>query len=96
MRDRLRATYEHWLHLNGEGGIAHDMSDLILLPDDVDLASQLSLPKYMRTEKGKIQIESKKSMVARGVLSPDHADALILTFAPVPSRRGSTSTVGHW
>jgi hypothetical protein len=96
MRDRLRATYEHWLHLNGEGGIEHDLQDLILLPDDVDLASQLSLPQYMKTETGKIQIESKKSMAARGVLSPDHADALILTFAPVPVRRGSTSTVGHW
>lgn len=96
MRDRLRCTYEHWLHMNGEGGVSHDLADLILLPDDVNLAAELSLPRYMKTETGKIQIESKRSMAARGILSPDHADALILTFAPIPVRRGSTSTVGHW
>jgi len=95
VRDRLLCTYKHWLHMNGDGGIAYELEDLLLLPDDVNLAAELSLPRYMKTETGKVQIESKKAMLARGILSPDHADALILTFAPVPARRGSNSTTGH-
>lgn len=96
VRDKLRHTYEHWLHMNGDGGIQHELDDLLLLPDDSALAAELSLPRYMKMETGKIQIESKRSMATRGIASPDHADALVLTFAPTPVRHGSTRTVGHW
>ena len=94
VRDRLRRTYEHWLHYNGEDGVEHELDDLLLLPDDNALAAELSLPRYHKTETGKIQIESKKQMAARGVASPDHAEALVLTFAPRPARRGRARTVG--
>lgn len=96
VRDRLRRTYEHWLHYNGEGGLQHDVDDLLLLPDDNALAAELSLPRYTHTESGKIQIESKRQMATRGIASPDHFDALILSFAPRPARRGSRRAVGLW
>ena len=31
---------------------------------------------------GKIQIESKEALKRRGIPSPDHAEAFVLTFAP--------------
>ncbi|MEE8551524.1 MAG: terminase family protein [Gemmatimonadota bacterium] len=96
VRDRLRRTYEHWLHLAGEGGIQHELDDLLLLPDDSDLCSELSLPRYSFTETGKIQIESKRQLAARGIASPDSAEALILTYAPSPARKGSNRAVGLW
>jgi hypothetical protein len=96
VRDRLRRTYEHWLHIAGEGGIQHELDDLLLLPDDNGLCSELSLPRYTYTESGKIQIESKRQMAARGIASPDYAESLILTFAPAPARRGSNRAVGLW
>ena len=96
VRDRLRRTYEHWLHLAGEGGIQHELDDLILLPDDNELCSELSLPRYTYTESGKIQIESKRQLASRGIPSPDNAEGLILTYAPSPARRDSNRVVGLW
>ena len=49
--------------------------------DDAELASQLSTPKIERTGSGKIMIESKAKLAARGIKSPDRADAFVLTFA---------------
>jgi hypothetical protein len=50
------------------------------LPDDEELAGQLSAPKYKFDSAGRIVIESKEDMKKRGVDSPDRADALALTF----------------
>jgi hypothetical protein len=50
------------------------------LPDDEELAGQLSAPKYKFDSAGRIVIESKEDMKKRGVDSPDRADALCLTF----------------
>jgi phage terminase large subunit len=90
MRERFKATHQMVLFLEGlpreKGGIEHPASDLISIPDDtqgfdaVQLAAQLSQPKRMHNEKGKIVIETKPRMAARGLASPDHADALALTF----------------
>jgi hypothetical protein len=65
VRDRLRKTYEHWLHLSGAGGQPYELGDLLLLPDDPSLCGQLSLPRYAQTETGKIQIERKSQMACR-------------------------------
>jgi hypothetical protein len=54
------------------------------IPDDPDLASQLTDREYgyvMRDGRDAIQLESKKDMKKRGLSSPDIADALALTFA---------------
>jgi hypothetical protein len=86
-RERIKASYEKLLFLEGkEGGIDHPVSDLLILPDDSEgpdatlLASQLSIVKWSRNEKGKYMIEPKQKLASRGIASPDHADALVLTF----------------
>jgi len=83
LRDRLQKSHEHLLFLRGEeGGVEHPLDELLAMPDDPILIAQLSAPTWDRTNTGKIMIESKRAMAARGVLSPDYADALALTFAP--------------
>ncbi len=86
-RERIKASYEKLLFLEGKpGGIDHPVSDLLILPDESEgpdaaaLASQLSIVKWSRNEKGKYVIESKQKLASRGIASPDHADALVLTF----------------
>jgi phage terminase large subunit len=61
----------------------HNMSDHIAewdIPDDEDLVGQLTSRKFKMTSKGQIALESKDDMKARGLDSPDKADALSLAF----------------
>lgn len=51
------------------------------IPDDNVLCEQLGGPEYHIRLDGKTKVESKDDMRARNVTSPDHADALVLTFA---------------
>ena len=97
-REALRKTYEHWLFLEsgGTAGQLYPIDELLLLPDDANLCGQLSVPHYRKLDSGKIAVERKEQMKARGVASPDHADALMLTFAPEPERVHRASTVGSW
>jgi hypothetical protein len=53
----------------------------LALPDDDDLHRDLTQRQYGHTLKGAIHLETKKDMKARGVDSPDLADALALTYA---------------
>ena len=46
-----------------------------------DIEDDLISPEYFYTPKGKMQLESKEDMKARGLPSPDDGDALALTFA---------------
>jgi hypothetical protein len=56
-------------------------------PNDRFLKSDLISPKIKPDSRGTIFLESKKDMKARGLASPDAADAIALTFAyPVASR----------
>ena len=85
-RTALNRTFEHVAFLEGrEGGRQHPLGDLLALPagdpESDALCLQLSLVKWGRNEKGKIVIETKDQLRRRGIASPDHADALILTFA---------------
>jgi hypothetical protein len=83
MRERLQRTHEHWLHMTEQdGGKHHPLEDLLLLPDDDDLAVELSGPTWSLKAGGKLSVESKESLAARGVKSPDRAEALSLTFVP--------------
>lgn len=55
---------------------------------DGSLVEELTGPTYVINAGGAIMLESKESMMRRGVPSPDYADALALTFAyPIPSRK---------
>lgn len=61
-------------------GSSSDRTDGIAIdPSDEQLAAQLSSLKY-KYSAGRIQIESKKEMLARRMPSPDRADALMLAF----------------
>jgi hypothetical protein len=57
------------------------------IPADPTLRDELQAPETVPRLDGKIQIESKKDMKARGIPSPNRADALVLSFAfPVVKR----------
>lgn len=51
------------------------------IPDDQQLADDLTGLEYGYTTDNSILLEKKEHMRARGLASPDHADALALTFA---------------
>jgi phage terminase large subunit len=48
---------------------------------DDEQIQQMSTIRYEHTSRGQVQIESKEDMVARGVPSPDEAEAVMLAFA---------------
>lgn len=52
-----------------------------VLPQDPVLRDELQAPEIVPRMDGKMQIESKKDIKARGIPSPNRADALILSFA---------------
>ena len=54
----------------------------VALPWDERLRDDLCAPRYDFTSDGRLIVESKAQMRSRGLLSPDRADALCLTFAP--------------
>ena len=57
------------------------------IPPDRQLKTDLTAPQQKPNSSGSIQLESKKEMKARGLASPDAADALACTFAyPVANR----------
>jgi hypothetical protein len=49
--------------------------------DDEDLIGELTTPKYSIQSNGRIKVEGKRELKARGVKSPNLADAWLLTFA---------------
>lgn len=57
------------------------------LPDDSELVNELSAPTYHFDNRGRLLLEKKDDLKARGQPSPDKADSLALTFAqPVASK----------
>lgn len=87
MRLALKRTHEVV-----EGDADHDPATCLSLPDetpdDAELTSQMKQPRWEKDTSGRIQIESKQDMQSRGVPSPDHADALMQTFAPIDQDNG--------
>lgn len=55
--------------------------DIDLDPNDDDLAAELAGLKFKTNSRGQIIIESKDDMRARGLSSPDRADAVMLALA---------------
>jgi len=56
----------------------------ISLPDNEELVADLSALRYVFTQDGRIQLESKDDVRKRLGRSPDRADAVALAFAPEP------------
>lgn len=77
LRRRFEKTYEYV-----EQGADHKMDDLISISDDPDLVTELTQLHYEIMDSGKIKIESKKKLAARGIKSPNKAESLILCMAP--------------
>lgn len=67
------------------GAAAHPIESLIAIPDDPILVAQLTAPKIEYRSKGSagevLAIESKQRMRARGVRSPDRANAIMIALA---------------
>ena len=61
--------------------------DLIAIPRDDELVSQLLGLRYDVTSAGQVKMESKSALRRRGARSPDKADALALAFMEPPSLR---------
>lgn len=53
-------------------------------PADEDLQAQITNIKWEPDSSGRIQIETKKDMAKRGVPSPDHADAAMMSVVKPP------------
>lgn len=70
LRDELWVRCREWLE-----------SRSVRLPRDDQLRDDLVAPRYSFLSDGRLQVESKNLMRARGLASPDSADALIHTFA---------------
>ena len=82
-RERFKATYETWLWATGKpGGIQHPVEDLIFLPDHEQLCKEMTVLTWYERPGGKIAIERKEDLTARGIPSPDYYDAFVLTLVP--------------
>jgi hypothetical protein len=69
MRAYMWGKAKEWLLLGG------------LPKEDEKLADQLALPGYHTNQSGKLVIESKADIQARGEQSPDDADSFVMTWA---------------
>jgi nucleoid-associated protein YgaU len=63
-------------------------------PDYTRLRAELTAPTYRLSSAGKVQIESKDEMKARGLPSPDLADAFCLAIYARSRARRRTSSFG--
>ena len=71
-------------------GLMRDWLSGGCIPDMQELKDDLTGPEYGFQKNGdKIALESKDTMKARGLSSPDHADALACTFAVKVARKDS-------
>lgn len=89
MRAFMYAKAKEWLLLGS-------------LPDEDKLCEDLCIPGYHLNQSGKLVLESKADIQARGEASPDDADAFVLTFAqpvavpPVGSARPAYRPASAW
>ena len=82
-----------WLNRRAElWGTMREWLKTASIPADKMLKSDLTGVKSKPTSSGVIQLESKKDLKARGLASPDAADALAVTFAFPVAHRTSRQT----
>lgn len=85
LRDRFEATY-HAIQRHDQGLMINiDPDDLISISSTckhlMQLQAELSRPRRIWSKNGKIQVESKKEMKARGVESPGLFDAAVIAYS---------------
>lgn len=77
------------------------------IKDDSETVAQLSTRKYFMASNGKLELESKKEMKKRGLVSPDRADAMALSVylgkikkytvvAPSKNERSNLGKLSYW
>jgi len=76
IRKRFEKTFLHKNNIK-----YFPVEEMISIPSHVGLIEELSNPLMLHNDQGKIGIESKKAMKARGIPSPNYADALAYMFA---------------
>ena len=86
MRDRFEAAYNVRQQIESGGvALAVDVDTIISIDstcvNHFELVAELSRPKRIYTNNGKIKVESKKEMKARGVESPNLFDACMMAIA---------------
>lgn len=94
---RERDRYENWISEAWDGmGLrlnenlscyVQGISDSVELPKDEELASQLVARRYFVNSKGKIELEKKDQMKKRIGVSPDCADAVLLSFNSISTTK---------
>jgi len=100
MRDRFEAAYEVRKQIEAGGvAITVDLEKIISIDstcvNHFELVAELSRPRRVFSENGKIQVESKKAMKSRGVQSPNLFDACMMsiaTKAPSPTANKNYTT----
>jgi len=86
LRDRFEAAYNIRMQIE-KGGVVLSSSceDIISIDSECknffELIAELSRPKRLYTNTGKIKVESKKEMKARNVESPNLFDTCMMAFA---------------
>ncbi|PHS09396.1 MAG: TerL protein [Blastopirellula sp.] len=92
LRNRFKASYDVRMQIESGGvAVGVDVEEIISIDSTClhafELIAELSRPKRIYTNNGKIKVESKKEMKARGVESPNLFDACIMVNAvKAPSR----------
>ena len=77
------------------------------IKDDSETVAQLSTRKYFMASNGKLELESKKEMKKRGLVSPDRADAMAISVylgkikkytvvAPSKNERSNLGKLSYW
>lgn len=97
--DGLSFTGQHERYANKRAELYGQLSQALkaglALPDIADLTTDLTAIEYGFNARDEIQLEKKEQMKARGLGSPDLADALALTYAyPVVAGAGATRFAG--
>lgn len=75
LRRRFEKVYERVNNIK-----QHPIDECISIINDPELISEVSRPKRLKTNAGKILVESKAAMRARGIPSPNRLDGLNLAF----------------
>jgi hypothetical protein len=71
------------MHFRAKKWLVSENGKLVITENEGDGFLELKVINYKETSTGKLQMEPKADMGARGIQSPDTVDALILTFVTV-------------
>ena len=80
-------SMEMWYHMK-------DFLKTGSIPNDDDLIGQLSVRKFFLTSKDQLRLETKDQLKSRSISSPDRADGVILTLAPLIYQRTILTSSG--